>query len=217
MHPDLLDRAMELLYSYARDVAATHRALQAEGLYDLTVRRLRQQLTAEVDQLVRRASGMDEHAARKLGTYVSYQVPHRDFEWQIDLVDLCVEVETDHDNTEHAWATVVVDKRTGLTRGWCVTVGQPTAASVAHALVMAIQPRSEMLTHADGSVTEVEVAGAPVVLRSDNGQQLLSDIVVGLMCEAGTVMDPAPLYAHTTQGAIERWNREAKRFSRPLF
>jgi hypothetical protein len=214
---EVLDEIMLTYYRHLGDATAAHTDLLRNGVITFGPRRLQQVLTNSVTRLEKAAAGGDEASARLLGTYISYTVPHRDYEWQIDLVDLCINVELADGDVEHVWLVAVVDKRTGLTRGWALTIGQPTADGVVQALVMAIKTRMEPLAMPDGTTKMVRVGGAPLILRCDNGKQLLADLTQLLLCEVGTTCQPADEYLHTAQGQIERWNREAKRFSLKQF
>jgi transposase InsO family protein len=211
-----LEDILVALYANKGNVLQTWKECVEAGLWDRSCRQFHRFLQKEVDRMIRLAASEDALAARLLGQYVAYTVPHRDFEWQIDLVDLCVQVDIGRGTTAHGWAVVIIDKRTGLVRGWCLTAGQPTAGAVAAALAMAIRVRTEVLESGNGDV-EVEVGGAPVLLRSDNGTQLLADLVTTLLAEVGTVVQPTAEYDPTAKGAIERFNRDAKRFSINVF
>jgi hypothetical protein len=212
-----LDEILTVFYSRKGVARSAWRECVDLGLWSKSERSFYRFLYDEVDRMIRLAASRDELAARLLGRYVTYTVSHRDYEWQIDLVDLCVQVDLGRQPYAHAWAVVVVDKRTGVVRGWALTAGQPTAGAVVNALVMGIRARDETLQHTDGTSTVVRLEGAPVMLRCDNGQQLLADLVVGLMAEAGTIVMPTQEHDPTAKGLIERYNLDVKRFSVDVF
>lgn len=214
---ELLRQIMVIFYAHKGDATATYKECKEAGLWTKSVRQFQRDLCQHVDRMIRLAAKCDEEAASLLGRYAWYTVPHRDYEWQIDLVDLCVQVDLGSGPTAHAWAVVVVDKRQGVTRGWALSAGVPTADVVVKALVMGIRGRTELLVRADGTTEEVVLRGAPKVLRPDNGLQLLAEIVVLLMAEARCVVMATDEYRATAKACIERYNREFKRFSLDVF
>lgn len=211
-----LDEILTIFYAHKGVVASACVECKQRGLWNRSERQFHRFLQSEVDRMIRLAAGEDELAARLLGQYVAYTVPHRDYEWQIDLVDLCVQIDIGRQGTAHGWAVVILDKRTGLVRGWCLTAGQPTADAVVAALVMAVRPRTEVLSTERGDI-DVTVGGAPNLLRTDNGTQMVADLVTMLMAEVGTVVLPTGEYEPTAKGSIERFNRDAKGFSKNIF
>ena len=186
--PELLHQILVTYFEHKGDATATHAACVTAGLWTLSARQMQRFLYEQVDRMIRLAAKCDEEAASLLGRYAWYTVPHRDYEWQIDLVDLCVQVDLGSGAPAHAWAVAIVDKRQGVTRGWALSAGVPTADVVVKALIMAIRGRTELLIRANGTIEEVVLRGAPKVLRPDNGWQLLAEIVVLLMAYAQCVV-----------------------------
>ena len=208
-------RILVLWVSTAGDATMAYPLAVAEGVWEGSLRGFQRFIQMSFSD-AEKGAVLDEEDARAILAHLRAVYPWSDWAWQIDIVDSCVDVLDGQGGVASGMAVAIVDARSGVTRGWCATLGTPTAAAVLQALVQAIRGRTEVLISAEGTVREITLRGAPLILRPDNGSQLIAEVVLLLAMFAGTSVIPAWPKCPTGKAFIEQFNRDEKRWAKPL-
>ncbi len=193
----LTDRARELFFATAGNVAATHRLLSHEDPCAPTVSTLRRALLRELSPAERAFARTGAEGARCRSVYLRRESAHRAEVYAGDHKQLSIDVLAPRaQRPTRPWVTLFVDEYSRLIVGWAISL-QPSQAEVLAALGMAVVVDAER-----GSF-----GGIPVTLRVDRGLEFAAKAIQDAAATLGCLTHRCTAYEPWLKGKVERVNR----------
>lgn len=193
----LTERARELYFATAGNVAATHRLLGNERACAPTVSTLRRALLRELSPAERAFARTGAEGGRARSVYLRRESEHRAEVYAGDHKQLSIEVLAPRaQRPTRPWVTLFIDEYSRLIVGWAISL-QPSQAEVLAALGMAVV--------ADGD--RGSFGGIPLTLRVDRGLEFAANAIQDAAATLGCLKRRCTAYEPWLKGKVERVNR----------
>ena len=191
------DDLLDAYYEANGNVSAVHRLLVKGAGEEAPSRRTLARACARIP-LMQREAARYGHAARRqhIATF-TMPTTHRNAVWQTDHKQIPVEVIPPLGKTlVRPWLTTFIDDYTRAIVGYVVSI-KPTASEVIAAL------RHAIVIDDDWG----PFGGVPDTIYCDRGLDFLSDAVMEVTANIGSLLRPLPAYRPNLKGKVERWHR----------
>jgi len=193
----LSDRARELFFATAGNVAAVHRLLSAEDPSGPTVHTLRRAIMRELTPAERAFARTGVEGARARSVYLRRESAHRAEVYAGDHKELSIELLAPRaQRPRRPWVTLFVDEYSRLIVGWAISL-RPSQAEVLAALRKAVVVDAERGTF----------GGIPLMLRVDRGLEFAASAIQDAAATLGCLVHRCTAYEPWLKGKVERINR----------
>lgn len=193
----LTDRARELFFATAGNIAAVQRLLREENPSAPAVSTLRLAVLRELSPAERAFARTGVEGARARSVYLRRECGHRAEVYAGDHKELSIEVLAPRaQRPRRPWVTLFLDEYSRLIMGWAISL-QPSQAEVLAALRKAVVVDAE----------RGPFGGIPLTLRVDRGLEFAANAIQDAAATLGCLTHRCTAYEPWLKGKIERVNR----------